>query len=39
MRAWFDSLLPIGIVIIVVWVLVDILGLDIYNIIQGIFMR
>ncbi len=37
-RAWFDSLLPIGIVIIVVWVLVDILGLDVYNMIQGIFM-
>lgn len=37
-RAWFDSLLPIGIVLVVVWVLVDILGVDLYNIIQMIFM-
>lgn len=37
-RAWFDSLLPIGLVIVVVWVLVDILGLDVYHIIQNIFM-
>lgn len=37
-RAWFDSLLPIGIVVTAVWILVDILGVDVYNIIQGIFM-
>lgn len=37
-RAWFDSLLPIGIVLVVVWVLVDILGVDLYNMIQMIFM-
>ena len=37
-RAWFDSLLPIGIVLTAVWILVDILGVDVYNIIQSIFM-
>lgn len=37
-RAWFDSLLPIGIVVTAVWILVDILGVDVYNIIQSIFM-
>lgn len=37
-RAWFDSLLPIGIVVTIVWILVDIWGIDVYNIIQSIFM-
>lgn len=37
-RAWFDSLLPIGIVLTAVWILVDILGVDVYSIIQSIFM-
>lgn len=37
-RSWFDSLFPIGIVLVIVWVLVDILGVDVYNIIQTIFM-
>ena len=37
-RSWFDSLLPIGLVLMVVWILVDILGIDVYNIIQSIFM-
>lgn len=37
-RSWFDSLLPIGIVITLVWVLVDLVGLDLYSIIQSIFM-
>ncbi|MCO6542053.1 MAG: PTS sugar transporter subunit IIC [Lactobacillus sp.] len=35
--AWFDSMLPIGIVIVIGWVLVDILHFDIYNLIQSIF--
>ncbi len=37
-RSWFDSMLPIGIVIISLWVLVDIIGFDLYNVILGIFM-
>ncbi len=36
-RAWFDSMLPIGIVIIVGWIVVLIMNVDIYNLIQSIF--
>ncbi|MDR1769334.1 MAG: PTS transporter subunit EIIC [Hungatella sp.] len=37
-RAWFDSMLPIGIVACSLWVLVDLLGIDIYNILLALFM-
>ena len=37
-RAWFDAMLPIGIVVTAGWVLVDILHLDVYNAIQSIFI-
>ncbi|MFV0394109.1 MAG: PTS sugar transporter subunit IIC [Coprobacillaceae bacterium] len=37
-RSWFDAMLPIGIVVIVGWVLVDILGVDIYNLVLSLFM-
>ena len=35
--SWFDSMLPIGIVIAVGWILVDLLHFDVYGAIQGIF--
>lgn len=37
-KAWFDSMLPIGIVVCSLWVLVDLLGIDIYNILLALFM-
>lgn len=37
-RAWFDSMLPIGVVIVAAWLVVDIVGFDLYNTILGIFM-
>lgn len=37
-RAWFDAMLPVGIVISTAWVLVEILKIDIYNIVLSIFM-
>lgn len=37
-RSWFDSMLPIGIVIVVGWIVVLIMNIDIYNIILSIFM-
>lgn len=37
-RAWFDSMLPIGIVVCTGWIVVLILNVDIYNIILSIFM-
>lgn len=37
-RAWFDSMLPTGIVVCSLWVLVDLLGIDIYNILLALFM-
>lgn len=36
-RSWFDSMLPVGLVIVLVWVVVDIANVDIYNIILAIF--
>jgi PTS system cellobiose-specific IIC component len=36
-RAWFDAMLPIGIVVCSGWILVDVLHLDIYNSILSIF--
>ncbi len=37
-RAWFDSMLPIGIVIVLTWVIVDLLGVDVYNLVVALFM-
>lgn len=37
-RSWFDAMLPIGIVIVTGWVVVDIMGVDVYNIVLSIFM-
>lgn len=36
-RAWFDAMLPIGIIIVAGWLAVDVAGIDIYNIILAIF--
>ncbi len=35
--SWFDSMLPIGLVIVVGWLLVDISNFDMYNIIESVF--
>ncbi len=37
-RSWFDSMLPIGIVVVLGWVAVDIFGLDVYNLVLSVFM-
>lgn len=37
-RSWFDSMLPIGIAVSIAWVLVEIVGLDIYNLLLKVFM-
>ena len=37
-RAWFDSMLPIAVVIILTWLVVDIAHFDLYNAIQNVFM-
>lgn len=37
-RAWFDAMLPVGIVVVAGWVIVDLLGFDLYNTIQAVFM-
>ncbi|MCR4782675.1 MAG: PTS transporter subunit EIIC [Lachnospiraceae bacterium] len=37
-RQWFDALLPIGLTIVLGWVVVLILNVDLYTIIVGIFM-
>jgi PTS system cellobiose-specific IIC component len=37
-RVWFDSMLPIGIVVCTGWIVVLIMNVDIYNIILSIFM-
>lgn len=37
-RSWFDAMLPIGIVVVVGWVVVDIIGFDVYNFVLAIFM-
>lgn len=36
-RAWFDQMLPIAVIILLGWVVVDILNFDIYNLVLGIF--
>lgn len=37
-RSWFDSMLPIGIVILAGWIVVLLMNVDLYNIILSIFM-
>lgn len=37
-RSWFDSMLPIAVIICVVWGLVDVAGVDIYNMVISLFM-
>lgn len=37
-RAWFDSMLPIGVVVCVGWIVVLIMNVDIYNMILSIFI-
>lgn len=37
-RSWFDSMLPIGVVVVTGWIFVLILKVDIYNILLSIFM-
>ena len=37
-RAWFDSMLPIGIVVTLGWVFVQVLGVDVYNAVLAVFM-
>lgn len=36
-RNWFDAMLPIAIAVTITWVLIDIVGLDLYNVILAIF--
>lgn len=36
-RQWFDQMLPIGIIVIVAWIIIDILHFDLYIAIQSIF--
>lgn len=36
-RAWFDAMLPVGIVVVVGWIFVDILSVDVYGVIQLVF--
>jgi PTS system cellobiose-specific IIC component len=37
-RAWFDAMLPVGIVIVAGWLVVDLLQFDLYNTVLAIFM-
>ncbi len=37
-RVWFDSMLPIAVIVVTGWVVVDILQFDMYNLIVMIFM-
>ena len=37
-RSWFDSMLPIGIIVCVGWIVVLIMNVDIYNLVLSIFM-
>lgn len=36
-RVWFDSMLPIAIVVVLGWITIDIVGIDLYTAIIGIF--
>jgi PTS system cellobiose-specific IIC component len=37
-RSWFDAMLPVGIVVVTGWLLVDLLHFDLYNILLAVFM-
>ncbi len=37
-RAWFDSMLPIAVVVVTGWLLVDVAKFDLYNVVMAIFM-
>lgn len=37
-RSWFDSMLPIAIVICTTWLVVDVFGIDVYNLVLSVFM-
>ena len=37
-RQWFDQLLPMGLTVVAGWLLIDILGFDLYSTIMSIFM-
>mgnify|MGYP001380023934 CR=1 FL=1 len=37
-RAWFDAMLPIAVVIVTGWVVVDLLQFDLYNAVLAVFM-
>ncbi|HRA75786.1 MAG TPA: PTS transporter subunit EIIC [Propionicimonas sp.] len=37
-RAWFDAMLPVGIIVVAGWLVVDLLQFDLYNTVLGIFM-
>lgn len=36
-RQWFDQLLPMGLVTVAGWILIDLLGFDLYNTIMSVF--
>jgi len=37
-RAWFDAMLPIGIVVVAGWLLIDVARFDLYSLLLAIFM-
>lgn len=37
-RAWFDAMLPVGVVVVTGWLVVNILGFDLYNTLLAVFM-
>jgi PTS system cellobiose-specific IIC component len=37
-RAWFDSMLPIGIIISIAWIVIDLIGIDVYHLVVALFM-
>lgn len=37
-KAWFDAMLPVGTIITIAWIVVDILKVDVYNIVLSLFM-
>lgn len=36
-RAWFDQMLPIAVIVVLGWVIVDMVGFDLYNAILSVF--
>lgn len=36
-RAWFDAMIPVGLVVTLGWVAVDLLGIDVYNAVLAVF--